>query len=177
MLKLLFISCLLGLFVVSCDDGTQKKTEITQALCEALPNRTDCEAAGCTYTCGMVLTEEDLMSPDRHCLARRHVGVCMALVPASEGNDNMEEDVSWDIHPGERVWIRREVRSTPTPYTFYEYVHFLNETDQPLEAPGLATLAADPCLNDDPDETLFPWEGSCETDWWSDTMWDDVLPH
>ena len=46
---MVFSISLLGLNL-ACDE----KKEITQALCEAQTTRADCDAAGCTYTCGMV---------------------------------------------------------------------------------------------------------------------------
>ena len=62
---------------LACDE---KKKEITQELCERQTNRADCEAVGCTYTCGMILTEEAQPYGSKNCVARRHVGRCLAVV-------------------------------------------------------------------------------------------------
>ncbi|MBU1412540.1 hypothetical protein KKD52_14865 [Myxococcota bacterium] len=184
MFKLLSISCLLGLFVVSCDDGTQKKTEITQALCEGITNRTDCEAAGCTYTCGMVLTKVSASDPYRKCLKRRHAGVCLAIIPLVRSDTN-NQDYEYSIPSNTTGWFSEEVMMVNIEGVltrYMQYFRYENHNDYPVELQGNRDWAhdfgdiADPCSVEDPDETLFPWEGSCETDWWSDTMWDDVLP-
>ncbi|PKN22708.1 MAG: hypothetical protein CVU65_14835 [Deltaproteobacteria bacterium HGW-Deltaproteobacteria-22] len=167
-IKSLLILTTFLVFNFSCE-----KKEITQELCESKTNRSDCEAAGCTYTCGISLTEEVWNITHRKCLARHRVGVCLAIVPFQENMS--EQDITWEINPGSEVWVRR-AGSQVTPYTYYEYVHYINETNQRVEALGYTTLHFDPCLEDDPDETLFPWEGSCETDWWSEDLWDDVIP-
>ena len=184
MLKFFFISCFLGLFVVSCDDGTQKKTEITQQLCEGLTNRTDCVAAGCTYTCGMVLMEHKT-GEIRTCVKRRNAGRCLAVIKLVLDDMN-NNDYEYSISPQGSDWLSEFVQDgfIENVYTGYrEYFRIENPYDYPLEVLGHRSYAQDfgggdfdPCSVDDPDETLFPWEGSCETDWWSDTMWDDVLP-
>ena len=161
-----------SIFNLACEE---KKKEITQELCERQTNRADCEAAGCTYTCGIALTEEIWNETHRTCLARKRFGVCLAIVPYKAAvNNNNGPDVTWEIEPGEEVWIRRN-GSQAVSENHYEYIFFHNATGQRVEAKGYTTLHFDPCLEDDPDETLFPWEGSCETDWWSETMWDDIL--
>ncbi len=177
-----FTISLLGLNL-ACDE----KKEITQAFCEAQTTRADCEAAGCTYTCGMVFLKR-LPNSSRDCVARRHVARCLAVVKfVGEDDSTNYGDIGYLMRPNTIGWMadydtRSKVENNenveygsmfkirnPFPYTVEVLGHHLYFWDHLPED-------QDPCFEYDPDGALLiPWEGSCETDWWSPSMWDDVL--
>ncbi len=80
------------------------------------------------------------------------------------------------IWPGRARWIRKIIHD----HSIIEYFEVDNRSnDQAVVVLGFEefeALVEDPCSFSDPYETLFPWEGSCETDWWSEDLWDDVIP-
>jgi len=162
------IAALLLLACTACD-----KESITQSRCERQTNRADCEAAGCTFACGVSLLKESGYGVPFTCLARRRVGTCLAMVPYFFDNPN----VSPPIEPGQTRWVRSFVRNGEEPYTYIaEYIRVINTTDEAMEVIGHpSNKPQDPCLEGDPDESLFPWEGACETDWRNEDLWDDVL--
>ncbi len=179
--KLILFTSSLLLLNLACDE---KKKDITQELCESQTNRADCEAAGCTYTCGMVLVETISNISNHNCAKRRNVGRCLAVVKLIPEESN-NQDYFYSISSGNTGWLSdvvsiTNVNNTATSYS--EYFKIENPHPYPLEVLGHHSYvsyfgtAADPCSQGDPDGTLFPWEGSCETDWWSEDIWDDVLP-
>jgi hypothetical protein len=169
----------LGGILASCDENKDSTTGLTQALCENQTTRADCEAAGCTYTCGMVLTQFQT-GETRTCLKRRKVGRCLAVVKFFRENDENNQDYNFTITPNTIGWFGEEV-FLQDGIRYLEFFNVKNTNDFTVEVLGHQSwahdfgLIADPCSHDDPDETLFPWEGSCETDWWSEAMWDDIL--
>ncbi len=181
--KTYIFTTLMLILNLACDD---KKNEITQALCARQTTRSDCEAVGCTYTCDMVLMKHGYTN--HACVARRKAGRCIAMVELNIQNDinnGIDHDYKIDAHStgwqtGELVFSSNENNE------LYQYVSmFKVKNPYPYSVEVLGYRAAtwpadseneDPCTLYDPDETLFPWEGSCETDWWSQDMWDDVLP-
>lgn len=177
--KIFVIATTLLLLHLACDENKP----ITQELCERQTNRADCEAAGCTYTCGMVLTQFQT-GETRKCLKRRKVGRCLAVVKFNRENDVNNQDYNFTITPNTIGWFGEEVlqQDSNNGIRYLEFFNVENTNDFTVEVLGHQSwahdfgLIADPCSHDDPDETHFPWEGSCETDWWSEDMWDDVLP-
>ena len=175
--KIIFFATFLSILALACDE----KKEITQALCESQTNRADCEAAGCTYTCGMVL----VANTARDCQARRKIGRCLAVVKLFDNAVN-NQDYYYSVEAGQTGWfLGRIIHQTIDGIfagSFDEYFQIKNPHHYRVEVLGHRPYVmiwedtVDPCTMYDPDGTLFPWEGSCETDWWSETMWDDVLP-
>ncbi len=181
--RLIFFTITLLLLDLACDE---KKKEITQVLCEGITNRTDCEAAGCTYTCGMVFLKTQLDGGSAECVARRKVGRCLAAVKKVTGKVNNDNDVYTGVSANSIGWIpsgsEYSVQNNTT-LRYRSYIKVNNTLPYPIEVLGYEapTWPADsedhdPCTSFDPDGTLFPWEGSCEADWWSEDLWDDVLP-
>ena len=168
---------------LACDE----KKPITQALCESQTNRADCEAAGCTYNCGMVFVKI-LPDSSSDCVARRNVGRCSAVVKfVGKDDDTNNGDIDYIIGPNKTGWMTDyythsmvennniiEYKSmfkvrNPFPYTVEVLGHHLSFWDHLPDD-------QDPCFHYDPDGAPeVPWEGSCETDWWSEDMWDDIL--
>ena len=165
--------------LASCDEKKESSPRLTQALCENQNTRADCEAAGCTYTCGMVLRRNSDEN-GWECISRRKVGRCVAVVRLIE-EENNNQDYFYSIDPNSSAWLLDEVVDYSIGMSVNRYLEYFkvdNQRDYPVQVLGHRsyTLEIDPCYGDDPNETLYPWEGSCETDWWSEDMWDDVLP-
>jgi len=179
--KIFVIAASLLWLILACDE---KKKEITQELCESQTNQADCEAAGCTYTCGMVL-RRDSEENGWECMSRRKVARCLAVVKLVEEESN-NQDYFYAIFPNSSAWLRDEVVDYSVGMSVDRYIEYFkvdNQRDYAVEVMGHHSYTStfegmdiDPCHADDPEGTLFPWEGSCETDWWSEYMWDDVLP-
>jgi hypothetical protein len=151
------------MFHLACEE----KKPITQELCESKTNRADCEAAGCTFACGTVLVEKQ-----ESCIARRNVGRCLAVKKFVRETVNNSENY-WAVYPNQTRWF---FSFQPTS-GYSEYFRITNDHTYPVEIIGYRTNARefDPCIMYDPEGDSVPWEGSCETDWWSQDMWDDVL--
>lgn len=165
----------------------EEKKPITQELCESKTNRADCEAVGCTYMCDMVFFKKLQSSSD--CVARRHVSRCLAVVKFVGKDDNTNNgDIDYKIGPNQAGWIQDQYIRTgfvnndnieywsifkiknPFPYTVEVLGH------QRTFQSDSSFYLNDPCLMFDPDGAPdVLWEGSCETDWWSEAMWDDIL--
>jgi len=153
------------LFVnLACDE---KKT-ITQELCERQTNRDDCEAAGCTFTCGTILVKSR-----ESCIARRNAGRCLAVKKFVRETVNNSENY-WAVYPNQTRWFFSYQPSND----YSEYFRISNDHTYPVEIIGYHSYALefDPCIMYDPNGDSVQWEGSCETDWWSESLWDDVLP-
>ena len=177
------IAASLFLLASACDE----KKPITQELCERQTNRADCESAGCTYTCGMVFVKRQ---PDssRDCVARRNVGRCFAVVKfVGKDDDTNNGDIDYLIGPNDTGWMTdQNTRSSFINNENFEYLSMFRIHNKfPYMAVVLGHHSSflddsgfdgDPCFQYDPDGAPeIPWEGSCETDWWSEEMWDDVL--
>ncbi len=165
----------------------EEKKPITQELCESKTNRADCEAAGCTYMCDMIFLKK-LPDSSSDCVARRHVSRCFAVVKFKGNDDDTNNgDIDYLMGPNETGWmpdLNTQSRSVnneiyeyssmfrirnPFPYTVKVLGHHLTFLDD-------SGFDTDPCFHYDPDGAPdVLWEGSCETDWWSEAMWDDIL--
>jgi len=180
--RIIIIATSLLLLHLACEE----KKPITQELCESKTNRADCEAAGCTYTCGMVFVRQSGSSSK--CVARRRAGRCLAVVKFAVKNDDTNNgDVDYDLGPSEIGWLTdRETQNVIINNENHEYFSmFRIQNPFPFTVEVLGYHQSiwdhlpadqDPCYQYDSDGAPdIPWEGSCETDWWSQDMWDDVL--
>jgi len=174
-----FFTIFLAVILLSggCDEKNQAKPEITQETCEAIQDAEDCVRAGCTKVCDVVFygqRGDGILD----CQARRHASACLAVVPWSSV-DHFNDLNSGGIGD-EEVWLCKG-EHFPVIGTQTACFRFRNESGEPVVVLGYSRgdtdfPDTDPCLRWDSDESRFPWEGSCETDWWSESMWDDVLP-
>jgi len=171
--KIIVIATTLLVLNLACDE----KKPITQELCERQTNQADCESAGCTVACGMILMSDN----SNACLARRQVGRCLAVVKfVGKDDDTNNGDINHTIHRDETVWTV----DSPPLNGYYSWFRIRNPFPYTVEVLGhrlgmmsQESFNGDPCIFYDPDGApSVPWEGSCETDWWSEDMWDDILP-
>jgi len=182
--KLIYFWIFMLLFTVACDE---KKKEITQEHCERQTNRADCEAAGCTYTCGMIFLKV-LPDSSSDCVARRNVGRCLAVVKFVGKDDHTNNgDIDYLMGPNETGWhtdiYTRYGFENNSNYSYRSMFRLKNPFPYTVEVLGHHFSFwggipddQDPCYQLDPDGApSILWEGSCETDWWSEDLWDDVL--
>ncbi|PKN25836.1 MAG: hypothetical protein CVU65_07485 [Deltaproteobacteria bacterium HGW-Deltaproteobacteria-22] len=162
------------LFAAGCDDDPAPK-EITQASCAAIQNAEDCLRAGCTPTCDVIFYGQ-INEGALDCQARRRAGACVAAVPWSSFDHF--NDLNNSPIVDEEVWLcNHEFFSGEGTQT--ACFRFQNETGVPVGVLGYSTSdvgwpETDPCLRWDPDESRFPWEGSCDTLWFTRDLWDEV---
>jgi hypothetical protein len=104
-------------------------------------------------------------------------------------NDNTNNsDINHVIYPNEIGWIvdhyTRSAADNTAYLTYYSMFKIKNHFPYTVEVLGQHLVFPtdlpddqDPCYMFDADGApLILWEGSCETDWWSEAMWDDILP-
>lgn len=164
-----------GFLMVLMGSCISKGPELSQSFCEDITDPVTCEAYGCTYNCGMVLVR------GRECLGRRNAGICLAVI-RWRGSPVNNLGGGGVISPGERVWICKQgiehcpecdscfpFENSKFPWGVeilgYDYMHG-NDINFPT---------TDPCDHSDPDGTIYPWEGSCDSLRWTPRLWNDVL--